>query len=129
MAKPRIPLAKAKLEGRDKKDPQRFKGRNEPLPNAPLGDPPEWLEDTENSKQRAAWSLFRSEIPWLTEQDRLLVQMACTIQGRLMAKQEVGVQSMGLLRQMLSQMGATPADRSKVTMPDAGEAKDDLLDG
>lgn len=128
MAKPRLPLAKAKLEGRDKKDPQRFKSRNEPEPAGPLGDPPDWLTDTDTNKQRSAWLLFKKEIPWLTEHDRILVQMAASIQGRFMAQQEVGVQAMNLLRQMLGQMGATPADRTKVTMPDAGEAKDDLLD-
>ncbi len=45
-----------------------------------------------------------------------------------MAGQEVGVQAMNLLRQMLGQMGATPADASKVATPDEGEEKDDLLD-
>ena len=128
MAKPRLPLAQAKLEGRDKKDPQRFKGRNEPEPAGPLGDPPEWLLDTDTNKQRSAWLLFKKEIPWLTEHDRILVQMAATIQGRFMASQEVGIQAMNMLRQILGQMGATPADRTKIAMPDAGESKDDLLD-
>jgi len=45
-----------------------------------------------------------------------------------MAGQEVGVQAMNLLRQMLGQMGATPSDASKVTVTDADEEKDDLLD-
>lgn len=128
MPKPRTPLAKARLEGRDKKDPQRFRGRNEPAFGLPLGRPPEWLVDTEQNKARSAWLLFEKEIPWLTEQDRMLVQMAASIQGRFMAGKEVGVQSMGLLRQMLAQMGATPADRTKVAIPDAGETKDDILD-
>jgi len=97
--------------------------------SGPLGDPPDWLIDADNNKQRSAWLLMKKEIPWLTEHDRILVQMAASIQGRFMAKQEVGIQAMNMLRQILGQMGATPADRTKVTMPDAGEAKDDLLDG
>lgn len=128
MARPRNPLGKAKTEGRDKKDPKRFKNRAEPDAKAPLGKPPAWLKDTEQSKARSAWLLFEREIPWLTESHRMLVGMAANIQGRIMAGQDVGVQAMNLLRQMLGQMGATPSDASKITVPDAGEEKDDLLD-
>lgn len=128
MAKPRNPLGKAKVEGRDKKDPQRFKNRAEPAANGPLGVPPVWLKDSADTKAKSAWKLFAKELPWLNESHRTLVGMASTIQGRIMAGQEVGVQAMNLLRQMLGQMGATPADASKVTAPDDGEEKDDLLD-
>lgn len=58
----------------------------------------------------------------------MLVGMAANIQGRIMANQDVGVQAMNLLRQCLGSMGATPSDASKVTLPDDGEEKDDLLD-
>ncbi len=128
MARPRSPLGKAKTEGRDKINAGRFKDRKEPDAKGPLGRPPTWLKDTEQNKAKSAWLLFEREIPWLTESHRMLVGMAATIQGRLMAGQEVGVQSLNLLRQMLGQMGATPADASKITVPDAGEEKDDLLD-
>lgn len=128
MAKPRNPLGKAKVEGRDKKDPQRFKNRTDPAANGPLGAPPVWLKDSVEIKAKSAWKLFAKELPWLNESHRTLVGMASTIQGRIMAGQEVGVQAMNLLRQMLGQMGATPADASKVATPDDGEEKDDLLD-
>lgn len=128
MARPRNPLGKAKTEGRDKINAGRFKDRKEPDAKGPLGKPPTWLKDTEQNKAKSAWLLFEREIPWLTESHRMLVGMAATIQGRLMAGQEVGIQSLNLLRQMLGQMGATPADASKITVPDAGEEKDDLLD-
>lgn len=128
MAKPRNPLGKAKLEGRDKINAGRFRDRIEPVPTGPLGSPPKWLADTDTCKARSAWLLFQREIPWLTESHRILVGMAATVQGRIMASQEVGVQSLNLLRQMLGQMGATPSDASKITVPDSGEEKDDLLD-
>ena len=115
MARPRNPLGKAKTEGRDKINAGRFKDRKEPDTKGPLGKPPTWLKDTEQNKAKSAWLLFEREIPWLTESHRMLVGMAATIQGRLMAGQEVGVQSLNLLRQMLGQMGATPADASKIT--------------
>ena len=129
MPRPRTPKAKAAVTGVADKKRKKFEARIEPEASGPLGDPPDWLLDTDGNKQRSAWLLIKKEIPWLTEHDRILVQMAASIQGRFMAQQEVGIQAMNMLRQILGQMGATPADRTKVTMPDAGEAKDDLLDG
>lgn len=128
MARPRSPLAKAKAEGREKINAGRFKGRAEPNAKGPLGKPPAWLRDIDESKAKSAWLLFEREIPWLTESHRMLVGMAANIQGRIMAGQDVGVQAMNLLRQMLGQMGATPSDASRIVVPDAGEEKDDLLD-
>ena len=128
MAKPRNPLGKAKVEGRDKTHAGRYKNRADPAANGPLGAPPVWLKDSADIKAKSAWKLFAKELPWLNESHRTLVGMASTIQGRIMAGQEVGVQAMNLLRQMLGQMGATPADASKVATPDDGEEKDDLLD-
>ncbi|RAK26366.1 hypothetical protein C7374_11452 [Falsochrobactrum ovis] len=124
MAKPRNPLGKAKLEGRDKKDPQRFKNRTEPKSNGPLGDPPEWM----GGEQRQVWKTFQSEIPWLTESHRGLVEIATTIRTRLTLGEDVGVQALNLLRQCLGQMGATPADASKVATQEDDSEKDDLLD-
>ena len=129
MANPRTPKAKAAVTGVADKKRKKFESRKEPASSGPLGDPPYWLVDTDTNKQRSAWLLFKKEIPWLTEHDRMLVQMAANTQGRFMAGQEVGVQAMNLLRQILGQMGATPADRSKVALPDDDSEKDDLLDG
>ena len=128
MAKPRIPRAKATIEARDKKNPQRFKNRKEPRVDGALGDPPEWLADTTTNMARSAWLLFQREIPWLNESHRMLVGLASNIQGRVMANQDVGVQAMNLLRQCLGSMGATPSDASKVTLPDDDEEADDILD-
>jgi hypothetical protein len=125
MARPRLPRAKAEIEGRDKKDPQRFKGRNEPRSPGELGDPPEWM----GGEQRLAWKVFQTEIPWLTESHRGLVEIATVIRARLSTGEDVGVQALNLLRQCLGQMGATPADASKVTLPEDDEEKDDILDG
>ena len=128
MPKPRTPKAKAAVIGQADKKRTKFDGRKEPKANGPLGAPPKWLTDTDTNKAKAAWLLFQREIPWLTESHRMLVGMAANIQGRIMAGQEVGVQAMNLLRQMLGQMGATPADSSKIAVPDDESEKDDLLD-
>jgi hypothetical protein len=128
MARPRTPRAKAAVEASDKKNPQRFKNRTDAKADGPLGNPPAWLKDTPDLKAKAAWKLFEKELPWLNQSHRTLVGMAANIQGRIMAGEDVGVQKMNLLRQMLGQMGATPADASKVATGDDGDEKDDLLD-
>ena len=127
MARPRIPRAKAELEGRDRKDPGRFKDRIEPVVTESIGEPPEWLVDNDTTKARSAWAEITRDIPWLNGSHRILVTIASGIYGRLMAGQDVGVQATNLLRQCLGQMGATPSDASKVTIPDGNKDPDDAL--
>jgi hypothetical protein len=71
-----------------------------------------------NDGQRAAWDLIRREVPWLMESDRVLVEIAAYIRARVMAGDEVGVSALNQLRMCMAQMGATPADWSKVAAPD-----------
>jgi hypothetical protein len=124
VARPRIPKAKAKLEARDKINAGRFKNRKEPVSDAELGDPPDWM----GGEQRLAWRTFQKEIPWLNASHRGVVEIATIIRARLMAGEECGVQALNLLRQCLGSMGATPSDASKVTLPDDDEGEDDILD-
>lgn len=129
MARPRTPRAKAAVEARDKKDPGRYKGRNEPTVSDGLGDPPDWLVDTDTNKPRKAWGIIASEIPWLNSSHRMLVATACNQLGRLIAGQDVGVQASVFIKQCLGAMGATPADASKITVSDGDEDEgDDDLD-
>ena len=121
MAMPRTPRAKAAVSGADKKNPQRFRKRNEPKANGPLGDPPEWM----GGEQRVVWRDFQRELPWLNESHRALMEIACTVRARLAAGEDVGVQALNLLRQCLGQMGATPSDASKVSIPDDGDKDPD----
>lgn len=125
MARSRTPRAKAAVEGRDKKDPGRFRGRKEPKVEGGLGDPPSWLKDTDSNKPREAWAIIKSEIPWLNSSHRMLVATACNQLGRLIAGQEVGVQASIFIKQCLGAMGATPADSSKITVPDADQESED----
>lgn len=73
--------------------------------------------------QQAMWRTFVREVPWLTEADRAVLEIATTIRAKLASGVEVGVGSLNLLRQCLGQMGATPADATKITVPD-GEDED-----
>lgn len=89
----------------------------------PLGDAPPWIENREDCKQLDAWNLFRREAPWLKESHRVLVGMAAQIQGTMMAGLPLEVKEMTLLRGLLSAMGMTPIDASKVVLPQAGPKK------
>lgn len=121
MARQRAPVAKARLEGRHIKNPQRYR-QHEASAEA-IGAAPRWL----TKPQTASWRSFVNELPWLRASDRCLVGIASVLRARLESGAEVGTKSLGLLRLCLSSMGATPADASKISWsPD--EESDDLLD-
>lgn len=126
MARPRTPKAKAEVIGQADKQKTKFNKRKEPVVNDDIGEPFDWLKPF--AKQ--AWKDMVSEIPWLNSSHRTHLGIAATIRGRMMgdSNEEVGVQALNLLRQCLGQMGATPADATKVTLPNNDEEDEDDLD-
>jgi len=120
----RTPLAKAIATGRVQHDRKRFRDRNEPESTGPLGPPPVWMT---NKDQRAAWERFRADIPWLQKAHRCLTVIACVAHADLASGGDFDVRKANLLRQCLGQMGATPVDASKITMP-GEETADDPAD-
>ena len=109
-----IPLEKAKLTGRDKVNPARFKNRLD-IEIDELGSPPGYLD----TDQRKTWEMFRAEIPWLTAADRGLVEIATRLRTRIRCDQwEASVLTMNALRQCLVSMGATPVDRARIKAAD-----------
>ncbi|WP_160119652.1 hypothetical protein [Rhodovarius lipocyclicus] len=114
MPKPRLPKAKAEVSAAVLKDPGRHAGRKPPKIDAAIGDPPSWM----TPEQAQVWWLFVAEVPWLNHSHRAVIEIAVTIRARLMSGADVGVQALNLLRQCLGQIGATPADASKVNLPD-----------
>lgn len=118
----RTPVLKAVVTGSADRNPGRFSGRKEP--DAPaLGEPSEFLD----TNGIAAWESFRRELPWLAESDRALVEIAASVRGRLIAGEDVGVTSLSMLQSILSKMGASPADRSKVSAPDENPDEDEFF--
>ena len=113
MARPRLPLASARIKGADKRNPARFADRSDPKA-APLGEPSKWLD----SEQAEAWEMFRREVPWLMESDRVVVEIAVVIRARMMSGEQVGVGALNQLRLCAGQMGTSPAARSKITLSD-----------
>lgn len=123
MPRPRTPKAKAKATGQDSgTNKARFEPRNEPVVTSPLGEPPKWLKKT---SEREAWETLRDEYPWLNASHRTHVALACVTLARFIEGQEVGVQAHNLLRVSIGQMGGSPADASKVTMPDGKKDNED----
>lgn len=122
MAAPRTPVAKARATGADIKNPGRHADRKDPK-TKPLGKPSRFLD--EHGKE--AWEGYKLELPWLTEADRSLVEIASSVRGRLLAGEDVGVTALSMLQSILSKMGGTPADRSKVATPDDEPEEDEFF--
>ncbi|MBK0399513.1 hypothetical protein H0I76_09945 [Limibaculum sp. M0105] len=68
--------------------------------------------------ERDAWLELADEMPWLAHSDRKIVEVAAKLTVRLAADTDMGVNALAQLRMCLSSMGGTPADRSKVVLPD-----------
>jgi hypothetical protein len=76
-------------------------------------------------EQLDAWETFSDELPWLNRSHRALVEIASIARADLISGgPDLNVRSLNLLRQCLGQMGATPADASKVTLPDEDDDAD-----
>ena len=117
MAPPRLPAAKAAATGAAVKNPGRFKGRNAPKRTRAVGEP--FAKMT--LEQREAWAAFCAELPWLTSAHRALLQVACVLRARLEADSDIGVNQLQTYSSVLSKLGATPADETKVMAPDEPE--------
>ena len=68
-----------------------------------------------------AWETFADELPWLCKADRTVLEIASRLAAAM--RRDFGsfpISGIAQLRMCLTQMGATPADRSKV-----GGGKDD----
>lgn len=120
MARPRTPVAKAKATAADVKNPGRHKDRTAPTGGATLGAAPKWL----GYYGMQAFHAFKRELPWLKESHRVLVELASCYRARMLNPDPEVVLSLPAaqeLRRCLAQLGATPADESKVTLPDGGE--------
>jgi hypothetical protein len=116
--RPRLPDAVAKATGAAAKNPQRFTDRKPPKVGK-LGPPPSRL----TSEEQDAWSTLALEIPWLGASDRQVVSVACRLIARFNAN-ELSIGGMTELRQIMTQLGATPAARSKIAAPKDDDDED-----
>lgn len=123
MPRARTPTSRALVTGAAAKNPKRFRDRVEPKAAGAIGDPPATLP----ASAKKAWALFVGEIPWLTASDRMALEMASVIRGKMIAREELDWAAFKELRLLLQQMGATPATRTKVSVADDEEDPDDAL--
>lgn len=99
-------------------DPQRFRDRKTPSRKRPLGDP--YLKMTDAQKE--AWAEYAAEMPWLHSAHRPLLRLACIWTAK-MDDADFGVSATQALSSILSKLGATPVDETKVMHGD-GEEED-----
>ena len=125
MPRPKTPTAKARLTGADKKHPDRFKNRAEPATQGkPVGNPPAYMD----KEAATAWRELARTLGWLEIEDRAAVESAAIAIGQVRTLHKRGEPVTGALfsamNTALGKLGATPADRSKISIPDDGDTDD-----
>jgi len=66
--------------------------------------------------QKEYWSEFVSEGPWLHSAHRKLIHLACILSARIDIE-DAPIAAIQALSPILSKLGLTPADESKVSHP------------
>lgn len=117
MARPRLPQAKAEVSGAAIKNAGRFEDRKAPKRTRPIGEPYARMTDA----QKECWHDLAVDMPWLHSAHRLLLRLACYHAARLDTDPEFGVSATQALSSILSKLGATPVDETKVIHGDDGE--------
>ena len=114
MARPRKPSNVLELNGSFKNHPERAREReNEPVPEAPLGGPPDYLSELE----LVCWNeIVRLCHPGTVfENDRMVIEHTARAWAGLRASKEyTNTALMIRLEAGLTKLGLTPADRSRV---------------
>jgi phage terminase small subunit len=131
MSRNRTPTVLLEGRGAFEHDPQRSRD-NEPIPSGPLGDPPARFNDV----QRAVWIEVSEQAAEgvLTVCDRMLVEIYCTLvarhrggvvdaEGETQPPEILKASEYNLIISILSRMGFTPADRSKLNVPSKEKEK------
>ena len=112
--RPRLVPEVAKITGAEAKNAGRFKDRQAPKVKS-LGTAP--VKFTE--AQVEIWDEFNADFPWLGRSDRGIVKLATILQSQIdAAGNEATPPMIAQMRLLLSSMGGTPVDRSKVQVPD-----------
>lgn len=119
MARPRLPNLKAEVSGAVAKNAGRFKDRKGPKRTRPLGEPYANMSDDE----KRVWVELSGDMPWLHSGHRIMVRMVCHHAARLNSGEEFGTKATTALSSLLSKLGATPVDETKVTHSDDGDAE------
>jgi len=117
MTRPRMPDGKAELSGAKLHDPGRFADRKPSKLTRPVGEPYERMTETE----REAWAELVFEIPWLNSSHRPLLRVAAMYTA-MIYEGSAGVRELQALAGVLSKLGATPVDETRVNHDDGDGA-------
>jgi hypothetical protein len=110
MANPRTPAAKAAVSGAAAKNPKRHKDRKAPKKPKAVGQPYKGM----TKPQIAVWREQAENMPWLHAGHRLLLRQVCILAARMETDPDMGVSALQALGSLLSKLGATPVDETKV---------------
>lgn len=119
MPRNRLPQKKAEASGAVLKNAGRYKKRKPASAARPVGKPYVGMKAAETKY----WREFVAELPWLNSGHRVLLRIACQLSARMDAG-ELGVSAAHALSSILSKLGATPVDETKVAQGDGGEETD-----
>lgn len=119
--RPRLPMAKAEVSGAVSKNAGRFADRKAPTKARPLGEPYARMTD----EQKEVWREMAADMPWLNAGHRVLLRLACYHAARLDTDSEFGVSATQALSSILSKLGATPVDETKVNHGEDGDGETD----
>jgi len=119
MANNRLPQLKAVVSGAAAKNPQRFRDRKASPIKRAVGNP----YATMTPEQCEVWHELAENLPWLNAAHRPLLRLACHWGAKLNAG-EVTVSGSQQLGVLLSKLGATPVDETRVTPHGEGEQGD-----
>lgn len=109
MANNRLPPGKARVSGAAIKNPGRYARTGKARKANPIGTP----YPTMTAAEVAVWNECSGSMPWLHAGHRVLLRLVCKLAAR-MDEGELGVQASSVLSALLSKLGATPVDESKV---------------
>ena len=117
----RLPAAKAEVSGAAVKNAGRFKDRKAPKVIRPIGEPYARM----TPEQKAVWHEMTADMPWLNASHRVLLRLACFHAARLDTDEDFGVSATQALSSILSKLGATPVDETKVNHGSDGDEDPD----
>ena len=98
-------------------NPARYANRQDSKLTHELGDPYPTMTDS----QKVAWRELQQDLPWLNNSHRVIVRIACYWIAKLDDGEDLGVNAITGLSSILSKLGASPVDESKVNHGDGGE--------
>jgi hypothetical protein len=74
--------------------------------------------------EQEQWHEFVADLPWLNSSHRVILRLACKLAAD-MGSAEFGVSKIQALGSILSKLGATPVDETRVSSPDDDEGAAD----